>query len=131
MKKLEWTKNMELGIPVIDNQHKMLLNIIVKLIEANKQHRNKYIIEEIIDEMEIYYNYHTKFEETFQTSINYSSVLHLREHGEFKLKIKQCRAKVHIDNNLSDEILDFLIQYFYNHTLNMDREMIQYFLNVS
>ena len=137
MNKVLWNENkMSVGIELIDNQHKKLLNIINKLedsITTNTQKKDSLsIVNEIID----YTMYHFKTEEDLFDKYNYEKKdEHKKEHNSLIKKILNVKDILTDDRlkrnedyiEIVEEIYIFVIDWFLNHILQRDREYIELF----
>ena len=71
MELIKWTKEYELGIKEIDNQHKGLVIIINELFELMSQGKAKAKMNEIFDHLTDYTKKHFKDEERIMFLNNY------------------------------------------------------------
>lgn len=77
----EWNENYSVGVLSIDNQHKEILGIMGRLLDAMKKGQAGEITAEIIRELESYAVIHFQKEEFFFHRFNYSgSYDHVIEH---------------------------------------------------
>jgi hemerythrin-like metal-binding protein len=133
----EWNDNkMSLGIKLIDEQHKELLNIINLLANSISNSSQKEDILDIVDKLIDYASYHFKTEEELFDKFNYTQRKHhTNEHNDFAKKFIDLRAEV-IDGeyykeespiNIAEDMFDFLTYWLINHILYEDRNFVELF----
>lgn len=118
-----WSKNLELGIEIIDKQHKHLVDLINKVAVSYSKHDNNFNIDFIFNELLDYADYHFKSEELVWSKINDSCVAdHKHTHDSFVNKLNDLIT--HKDSDLAiEEILTFLIKWLAYHILDNDKRM--------
>lgn len=123
-----WNENFETGIPVIDEQHKQLVNILNRLAAHLANLSNEIILNEIFDELADYADYHFKSEEDiwaphFKEDEWYIS--HEQTHNSFisdVIALKENKDKKSLDDVIYD-IVSFLSQWLAYHILDTDKRM--------
>lgn len=114
---ISWEKDYELGIRIIDEQHRGLVDLINKLHDAMRERRTKEVLSQIINEMQTYYQEHFSTEEKFFDEYNYpDAVEHKQEHAEFKTKVNEFAAdhdsgKVMLSIDIINYLRDWLIEH--------------------
>ncbi len=123
-----WGKNYELNIPIIDSQHKKLVELINRLYEALMDMRSKEILEELISELIHYTEYHFKSEEELFEKYNYPlSTKHKQEHSKFVEKVKNFKEDFESGNDFLDmDIIVFLNEWLIKHILGSDKRFSIY-----
>ena len=81
---VDWSDQLNTGIPSVDEQHKNLVNLLNNLHQAMLSRQAKEQMGEILDRLIDYTDYHFKHEEEFMEEINYDQ---LEEHKELHEKI--------------------------------------------
>jgi hemerythrin-like metal-binding protein/PAS domain S-box-containing protein len=123
-----WDKNFETGIELIDQQHKVLVNILNKLAAHLANLSGSIVLNEIFDELIAYTDYHFKTEEGIWVSYFagdewYTS--HEATHGTFieeVLALKNNDKQKHLDDVVHD-IVTFLSKWLAYHILDTDKRM--------
>jgi len=125
---LEWTQNLEVGNETIDYQHKNLLRLINDLQEAKTEGNSPLLIEVTLDELTKYTKYHFQTEEDLMKDGNFSEIKsHLATHTGFVQKIEKFRhAYYQNKEEVSEELLDFLISWLKDHILKSDKELASF-----
>lgn len=123
-----WDNSYEVGVGIIDTQHKKLVDILNQLDESLAERSDFQILLRLLNQLLEYTEYHFKSEEDIMRSLGYDHDKyeeHLQEHNEFtdhiKEKIKEC-----IDNpeKVSNELLDIVVEWLLNHILMSDKKMV-------
>jgi hemerythrin len=122
-----WKKEFELGIPVIDAQHRQLLaigNRLQGLLEAHREEYDSYdAILSVLAELKDYTIYHFHAEESLFRQYKYPDYeLHKKEHDDFIAYLNS------VDLNTIDEdqtqfmkdLLNKVIQWVFKHIISTD-----------
>jgi hemerythrin len=130
MKKIEWKSTYELGIQLIDDQHKKLINIMNDVYEAQKAGTSKEIINHSLNELLEYTKYHFEAEEDLIRQHNFENMeAHIEEHNEFIEQINSFINESKAGNLvLSLKTLDYLKDWTINHILGSDKEYGEFIL---
>ena len=125
MSQLEWTADLEIGIYEIDLQHRALVSIANQLTEAIEGGRPIRTIEWILDELLVYAKMHFQTEELYMRRYQHKeSAQHKREHGELLKSMRRFRWRLETeDENISDDVLEFLASWLSNHLNGPDRAL--------
>ncbi len=127
---LEWTRDIELGIQSIDNQHKELIELINKVLEACNLGKGKETVGVALDFATSYAFKHFKSEEGLMRERNYPEyVNHKSFHQEFerdvtalKSEFDQVGPTISIVLKLNRLLVDWLIK----HIKNEDRKVASF-----
>ncbi|NOQ76601.1 MAG: bacteriohemerythrin [Methylococcaceae bacterium] len=123
-----WDDSYKTGVESIDLQHKKLVDLLNQLDENLAIDGNKKQVISLLDELVEYTQYHFKEEESYMLSHEYDNKSykeHLTVHQQFIEKIKQAQKDCHINpDKVTDELLDFLVQWLINHILLTDKQMV-------
>jgi|APDOM4702015159_1054818.scaffolds.fasta_scaffold390633_1 methyl-accepting chemotaxis protein/hemerythrin len=119
----EWDEKYSVGVLSIDNQHKEILSIMGRLLDAMKKGQASEISAGIIHELEKYAASHFQKEEFFFHRFNYIGLSdHIIEHQNFKDKIRVLKSDLHSGKiTLSFELLNFLKDWIDHHILVIDK----------
>lgn len=132
MSNIIWKESFSIGIRVIDDQHRKLMEIINELYDAQRIGTSQFIMNGVINRLEDYTIYHFKLEEEMQSLNLYPNFnQHIEEHQEFIGKLSKFKQDS-IRNNLllSIKTIDFLKDWTINHILGSDREFGEYLRNL-
>jgi hemerythrin len=124
---VQWKEEYVIGVELIDEQHKKLIEIANKVYELLKNDflTDKYDrIVEVIEELANYTVFHFNSEEEYMLSIGYKKFLsHKVEHDEFIDKINSfdlSKIDESQEKHLID-ILNFIITWIDEHIIQKDK----------
>ena len=119
---IKWSKDWELGIPVVDSQHQRIVQYINKIGDKNIA-RDKQAIEDIMAELKDYTRSHFAFEETLMEEAGYGFVkAHARVHELFIRKIDDYWQEHKNGKDISDDLMKTLESWLYNHIMHDDQD---------
>lgn len=126
---LVWQKRFNIGVEVIDKEHKKLFSIMNKLLMSQKQkEKNKWAIQEGVKYFKEHAIRHFSEEEAYMESIGYTDLeTHRRLHESFREKTLPALEEELTQTAYSEETVDhFLgvcVGWLIGHTLTEDRAM--------
>ena len=118
-----WSDKYSVGVQSIDNQHKEILEILNRLLQALKEGKAHDVVNQIIHDLEQYAYMHFQKEEFFFQRFNYTgSAEHIHEHQQFRDKIMALKSDV-ISGKVSFtvDLMFFLKEWVEHHILVMDK----------
>jgi hemerythrin len=119
---MQWTHDLEMGIPVIDNQHKRIIDYINELDDANRtgnMDETKHTLEGLLD----YTVTHFEFEEELQERAGYPFLkAHKRVHEIFMKRVADFRGRADSGEDITQELLDVLKVWLASHIKGDDRD---------
>jgi hemerythrin len=119
---LPWLEEYNLGIELIDDQHKKLVDIINGLYESFYRKDSNAIMAKIFSEMEAYAQYHFATEENyFKITMYKFEVEHTRSHNAFRKKTKEFKAQFESGQPVSFRLINYLKKWLSNHILREDK----------
>ncbi len=125
---IQWNNELSVGINSIDEQHKILVNMINALNEAMISGQTKKILAEILDGLAAYTVNHFAYEEDLFAQYGYSqSQAHINEHHSLMEQVKNLQSKM--DNGdfmISVEVMVFLKGWLINHILKTDKAYAEF-----
>lgn len=126
---IKWHSSMDTGIELIDTDHKKLISLINQLQNATQYKVDNHIIDQIMDDLINYTQYHFEREEfLMRTNLYPEYENHKKLHDEMIIKISDCMEKYKSDpDNTIDDALDYLKNWLINHIKGDDRKYIPYF----
>lgn len=130
-----WNNNFEVGIDLIDEQHKQLVNILNRLAAHLANLSNSIILNEIFDELADYADYHFVAEEKIWALYFKNDEwleTHHHTHGSFiseVIEIKNNKDNKPLDEVIHD-IVSFLSQWLAYHILDNDKRMAKVVLSI-
>ena len=89
-----WNKRLEVGVNLIDEQHKKWFEKADQLFEAGKSGKSKEYIVKMFDFLDDYTRTHFKDEEKYMQSINYPEInVQKQMHADFIKKLSELRKQ--------------------------------------
>ncbi|MBF0193800.1 MAG: hemerythrin family protein [Magnetococcales bacterium] len=129
--KIAWKDEYSVGIDIIDEDHKKLLDLIVQLFKilnkAKKDERATLVLDELIE----YTVTHFDREEELMKKHEYPELeTHIKEHENMREKIKEFRVAISTNTNkVSSEVLQFLQDWLVNHISVTDQGYAKFIAN--
>lgn len=121
-----WSEKYNLGVHVIDEQHKKMIWIINKLYYTMQTSTEKESLREIMKELVDYADYHFATEEEYFAKFNYEGTEeHIKTHHAYREQIAEF-SKEYYENDtmLATKMMDFLREWWTGHILGIDREYV-------
>ena len=122
---MEWTRDLESGIPIIDAQHKRIIEFINELNDAC-QTGNMSETNHVMDGLLNYTVTHFEFEEELQEKAGYSFLkAHRRVHEIFMKKVADIRVRSANGEDVAPELLRLLKGWLASHIKGEDRDYVE------
>ena len=125
--RLVWEDRFDIGVDVIDKEHRKLFKIINKLLTFGEdEEKSQWVCKEGIKYFKDHAMKHFADEETYMESINYSGLqMHKRIHNDFRTKIlpslQQELEESHYSEDAVNHFLGVCTGWLLGHTLTEDR----------
>ena len=125
---IHWTDSLSVGIESIDEQHKILVEIINNLNEAMRNSETDQIISDIFQRMIGYTEIHFAFEENLFDRYGYEgSTAHKAKHVALIDTIQSLQQKLDEgDARVGIEVMEFLKRWLTDHILKTDRDYAEF-----
>jgi hemerythrin len=121
-----WNKENDLGIPIIDEQHRGLVSAINSYHYFIKEGKGVEMVKPIIMTLVQYIDVHFRTEEPLMKDSGYPGYEdHIRLHRKLTLKTENI-ARESIDTGNAYIALDFLKDWWLNHINSIDRQYVPY-----
>jgi diguanylate cyclase (GGDEF)-like protein/hemerythrin-like metal-binding protein len=127
---IEWNEGLNLGIRVLDDDHKDILRIIGKLSKAINNNEKTKTIEKIFLELQKCTRNHFNREEVYLQSCNCAKLDdHISKHNKFCKQLSELKTKVLSSKDLttSQDITIYLTEWLMNHVIEEDIPAITLF----
>ncbi len=114
---------MSVGIDVIDNEHKMLIEMVARLSDAIDNNDADEVVLEIFERLELYVKEHFSREEALMATLNYARLPpHKKQHQKFIKKISEFKTTLQENYSIAvaEEVNLFLFNWLTNHILIED-----------
>lgn len=120
---LEWTEEMSVGVDALDEDHKILLNMIRHCSEIAGNGKNSVEIGRVLADLHGYVGDHFDREESVMAACGYPYLENHKEvHTRLKNRVEELLEGSTFDKDkaIADEVFRFLKDFFENHILGMD-----------
>lgn len=122
---MAWDKNMSVGVEVLDEQHRKLIEIINEAYAAIQKH-DEPAMADLIDKMRDYALMHFATEEELLKKHGYPELEdHKFQHAKFNNDVDEFKKKLYEKTNLS-QIFLFLSRWLTTHIMDEDRKYTSY-----
>jgi hemerythrin len=118
-----WSDEFNVGIEEIDEQHKVLVNLLNQLHEAIREHRGKATSREILNRLAEYTRTHFLLEESLMRLTHYPGFeIHKGQHEELIQQVVALQEKLDKENaTITFELLHFLKTWLTQHINDSDK----------
>jgi hemerythrin len=126
---IKWENRFSVNVSKIDEEHKFFILIINKVIVAKQENNKREIISDALNEMTAYALSHFKSEEAYMLDVNGPEYQqHKKEHNEFlKTTVGFCKRVMNRENNIIDNLCEFLEQWLVEHIQGTDKKFTECF----
>ncbi|MCB1157470.1 MAG: hemerythrin family protein [Leptospiraceae bacterium] len=126
-----WTKENEIGIEIIDNQHKHLFDLLNTLHATFSLGEEKNVLLKALDALIEYTIFHFDTEERLFEKYSFpQKIQHQKEHNKLAEEIIGLRMKLEAGSAiLTIKVLEFIHSWLEQHTMNSDRKFGEYIKN--
>jgi len=117
-----WDNSFSVNDNTMDADHQKLINNISILHEAMKMGKSKSVLEQLINDVNVYAQTHFSREEQYLTQIKHTELAAQKEqHKIFLDKVSEFKKNfANGQTVLAVEMLPFLNQWFLNHIMKID-----------
>lgn len=131
MSTLEWVEDYSVGIPAIDNEHKLLVSLINDISRAIDTHKEfqAQIIGDTLNTLELCVRSHFESEENFLLANNYPDYdAHKAEHTLLLERLMRFEKRFNTENKLfTENMLLYLKDWLVRHIILHDCKFGSYF----
>jgi hemerythrin len=126
-----WNDELSVGIEEIDEQHKVLVQLLNELSQAIKEHHGNEACLAILDRLVDYTRIHFAVEESLMRIFEYEDYEnHKAEHEQLIEEVVTMRREIEEDHRkISFKLLHFLKMWLTQHIMSSDKEYSEHFLN--
>lgn len=121
---INWTSDLDTGIPVIDQQHRRIVDFINDLEAAQvlgNQEKIKQVVYDCID----YTLSHFAFEESMQEEAGYPYCKpHKKVHELFTRKVAEYQQRMELGDDVAEELHAMLARWLVNHIKRDDADYV-------
>ena len=133
MANIEWTDDLSVGIPKIDEQHKALIGRLCAVSDAIEAQEGEREIAKTLSFLIDYTETHFSDEETYMKELNYPGLAEQeKKHREFIVTLKDLERDFDEEGSthgLADAINTLLLNWLTNHIRAIDRKIADFVSN--
>ncbi|KOR31285.1 hemerythrin [Achromatium sp. WMS2] len=128
---LKWSEEISVGVEELDEQHKVLINMINNLHDAMQERRSHEVVSQIMVQLREYTRIHFAVEESLMRILGYPDYEeHKKQHEELMLSVKDLSQKIKDGkSSISFELMYFLKAWLTNHIMESDKQYTTHFLS--
>jgi hemerythrin len=130
MTEIKWDDSLSVGIDLIDDQHKMLIQKIKDLSDAVAASRGLERILHTLEFMIEYTEFHFSTEEKHMSELGYPGFdLHKKQHEEFKSTLDEMVMEFEEEgatSQLSEWVNNYLINWLVKHIKSVDTKLSEF-----
>ncbi|PWH17777.1 MAG: hemerythrin [Anaerolineae bacterium] len=119
------------NIKEIDNQHRQLIEIVNQLHRAMREGKSSQMINDIINRLIDYTQYHFETEERLMEAYNFPGYVHHKaEHAKLTRQVQEFQRQYRQNPmGLSVQLLNFLKSWVADHILQTDKQYTRFLNN--
>lgn len=124
MGELTWSNEFSVGVEEIDDQHKMLFQLVNRLVQAAVKREDQQLTVETLKSLVDYTKTHFALEERLLEASGYPGLPgHREDHRRFIDQVNGIAQKFHVeDRSVTFELINFLKHWLQNHIRHSDME---------
>lgn len=127
---IHWDSKLETGHPLVDAEHRILVLLFRKLDVAIKTYQSEETIEQIIQELRKFVEFHFLSEENLMRETLYPGLeAHRALHTELLMRLGVFIAKVVARREFPEDLVDFLNRWLLEHIARHDQYVAQHVRN--
>lgn len=127
---VQWNDTLSVGIEEIDEQHRVLVNLLNEMHEAISQQKGSSVVEEILGKLSDYARIHFAVEESLMRILNYPNYSeHKEHHDELVRQVVELQEQVRLGKTaISFQLMHFLKVWLTKHIMVEDQGYSEHFL---
>ncbi|MBS4095394.1 MAG: hemerythrin family protein [Sulfuricella sp.] len=121
---ITWTPEMSVGVPELDEDHRVIVSLINQLAEAHNLN-DIVLVETVLDRLAVYVDEHFRREEAYMESVGFPGLqAHRHIHHALTAKVEQIRLDFFLgkSDSVGESTLKFLKEWLTQHILVEDME---------
>ena len=122
MEKIDWNPSFSVGVKLLDEQHKRIVDMYNLLISDSEATVRSETISDLLDRLTKYATEHFRTEEQLLEEYGYPDLARQKaEHKAYRIKIVAfCQSTAIHEESVPAELLNFIRDWWINHILNTD-----------
>lgn len=118
---MEWNESLDIHVDPMNDQHKVILNLINKIFDMNEQNQSMNDIIKVVNELGAYTVKHFKQEEEYMESIQYPQLeVHKGVHKNMLERFGKHVSEIEDTQLVSEDFLRFLKSWLTAHIRTTD-----------
>jgi len=124
--KFIWTEQLSIGIEVIDQQHRRIVEYINQLDDARSNGYSRDEISWLINDLVDYTISHFGFEESLQEEANYPFIKsHKKVHELFAQRVSDYQTRFNKGEDVTKALNSLLVTWLFNHIKRDDADYVE------
>lgn len=124
MSEIQWDESYSVGVPLLDDQHKILIGLINRLDRIEREDGD---LNAIMDKLDWYVREHFSLEESMLKDVGYASLeAHIAEHRDFEKWLRAAQSHMasggFAGSIVATSIKDHLQVWLMKHILEVDMD---------
>jgi hemerythrin len=125
MNTLVWSEKFELGIEVIDEQHRTIMDYVIQFLDAHSSGRSRKEISKLIKKVIDYTHFHFAFEEDLQEKVGYPFVKpHKKSHTHITKHMADFLVRFDNGDDISKEVEGLMAKWLFDHLKHDDADFV-------
>jgi hemerythrin len=125
MAKLVWSDQFNLGIEVIDKQHRIIMDYVNQFYDAYSNDRSRKEIGKLIKKVTDYSLFHFSFEEDLQEKVGYPYLKpHKKSHAMIAKYMAEFQTRFENGEDISKEVDGLLGKWLFDHLKHDDADYV-------
>lgn len=134
MSLITWQDSYSVGVPQIDEDHKLLISLINQLDDSIRGGQGRDVVGSVLNVLQEYTRGHFGREELLMEKAGYPDLApHRREHRKLADQVRDIVARYHAgtDGHVDSDVLTFLKTWLTGHILGVDMKYAPYLEGIS
>jgi hemerythrin len=125
MKALVWSEQYNLGIEVIDLQHRTIMDYVIEFLEAHSCGRSRKEISKLIKKIVDYTHFHFAFEEDLQGKVGYPFLKpHKNSHALITKHMADFLVRFNNGDDISKDLEGLMGKWLFDHLKHDDADFV-------
>lgn len=122
MDNINWNSSFSVGVTILDEQHKQIINMINLLLSNSKTDVRSEVVSDLLNKMMEYANNHFETEELLLQKYGYPDLsTQKHDHEVYCLKVVDlCENTMKYNISVPEKLLQYLTKWWINHILHTD-----------
>ena len=124
---IRWDNKFEVGIPRIDHEHQVFVDLIQNISEANQQAENRERISRLLTEIHKYADFQFFSEENLMLDVGFPEYRHHCQEHATLLALLNDKIYIYRNGEISlEQVVEFLFEWFALHTTQSDQKIARF-----